>query len=96
MVSGFEKCSRLEQFDKFEMFSYWLAKNDKNFIENATDCLFPCTYLEYKIASKDVVNMPGVNGIAVPYGSLAVIVKREVASDSQYNMCGNLKYWIRR
>ena len=28
--------------------------------------------------SKDVVNMPGMNGIAISYGSLAVIVKREV------------------
>ena len=78
--SGFEHCSHLEQYVKFENLSFSLAKNDKIFIENTTNCLYPCTYLEYRIASKELVNMPGRNGFAISYGSLAVTVRKEVTN----------------
>ena len=78
--SGFEHCSHMEQYDKFEKLSFSLAKNDKTFIENTTNCLYPCTYLEYRIASKEVVNMPGGDGFAISYGSLAVAVRKEVTN----------------
>ena len=47
---GLDVCSSLEQLDSYENISLPLATKDKQYIEETTGCLYPCTWLEYKVS----------------------------------------------
>ena len=41
-------CSNIREYEEFEALYKDLSLKDKDFIENTSGCLFPCTYLEYR------------------------------------------------
>ena len=49
MFGGLEACASMNQFNKYEDLSYGLAKNDKEYMEEKTSCMYPCEYIEYKV-----------------------------------------------
>ena len=53
---GLEVCSNMDEFENYERLYFDLAKKDKCHVENTTGCLYPCSYHEYRIADKQVLN----------------------------------------
>ena len=56
LLAGFEICSNMNQFEEYERLYFDLAKKDKCHVENTTGCLYPCSYHEYRIADKQVLD----------------------------------------
>ena len=76
IFAGLDTCSRLEQYYDFEQ-RYWnLAFGNKQFIEKITGCLTPCTYNEYKVATKRPMTF-GKFGLFLSYGSTDTTVRKE-------------------
>ena len=40
----------MDQFDHYENITLPLAAKGKQYIEETTGCLYPCTYFEYKVS----------------------------------------------
>ena len=72
----------MEQFDKFENISAEIVIGDKPFLEDFTGCLFPCSYLEYRVVEEQFVR--GEHGLGFYYGSVVVTVNTEVNKDILY------------
>ena len=49
---------------------------DQDYLEARTECLFPCTYDEYKVVSTDLRDLNSF-GMVITYGSLSTTVLRE-------------------
>ena len=73
-----ENCSRLQQFEMFEIESMALAKMDRGYLERTTGCLFPCSYTEYIVKGKKPLGGLDGFGLYITYGSLSVTVRKEV------------------
>ena len=67
----------MDQYTMFEDSYYQMAKGDRSTIEARTGCLFPCTYIEYRVGHTKQLPFQS-SGIWVSFGSLATIVRKEV------------------
>ena len=72
----------MEQFDKFENISAEIVSGDKHFLEDFIGCLFPCSYLEYRVVEKKFLREG--HGLGFYYGSVVVTVNTEVNKDILY------------
>ena len=71
----------MDQFEKFESLYFYLSKRDRQFVEDTTGCLYPCSYPEFRIVAEKIYNY-GRFGVFISYGSVAVTVKKEVKLSS--------------
>ena len=51
LLQGLDICASMDQFERYENLSISLALKDKQFMEETSGCLYPCTYMEYKVWS---------------------------------------------
>ena len=75
-LPGLPICSQLSQFEELENLYIQLAVNDRAKIEETTGCLYPCTYLEYRVGAKSTKNFNKF-GLMIAYGSVETIVLKE-------------------
>ena len=43
----------MDEFDHYENIALPLSTKDKHYIQGTTECLYPCTYVEYKVSIND-------------------------------------------
>ena len=77
IISGFDVCSKMEQFKMYEQLYFNLSYNELSYTEKETECLHPCTYNDYQVADKQE-HHGIVSGLYIAFGTLAVTVKKEV------------------
>ena len=77
IISGFDVCSKMEQFKMYEELYFNLSYNELRYTEDKTGCLHPCSYNEYQVADKQE-HHGIVSGLYIAYGTLTVTVRKEV------------------
>ena len=50
-------CANITEYEEFEALYKDLSLKDKDFIEGTTGCLYPCTYLEYRLIFSEKTKM---------------------------------------
>ena len=75
-IPGVPICSQLAEFEQHDNLYIQLAVKDRANMELTTGCLFPCTYLEYRLGAKAIKNFNQF-GLMIAYGTVETTVLKE-------------------